>query len=193
MPIHLRDGSGLAHWQLGSGVFSITLLKKQDDPEKLKTILRALNYLAAPFGTEEYLYRLYGQEGVDHNIDPAGNPVLTKMGTANAVLPIRYLADAPYTIYMPGRPQDADVQHKYQSQAIPTGVANPTTGLFSNTAASKNATADKTFNDGVNDIIQGRKQFSELKTLVSTWKNAVGDAMRTEYQDQLQGATATPK
>ena len=25
-----------------------------------------LNWLAAPFGTEEYLYRLYGEEGVDH-------------------------------------------------------------------------------------------------------------------------------
>jgi putative aldouronate transport system substrate-binding protein len=192
MPVAKREGGGLAHWALGSGVFSITLLKKQD-PEKLKTILRLLNYLAAPFGTEEYLYRLYGEKGVDHTVDSGGNPVLTKTGTANAVLPIRYLADAPYAIYMPGRPKDADTQHAYQSLEIPTGIPNPTLGLFSNTAASKNATADKNFNDGINDIIQGRKQFSELKTLVSAWRTAAGDAMRTEYQDQLQSATATPR
>jgi putative aldouronate transport system substrate-binding protein len=192
MPVHKREGGGLAHWGLGSGVFSITLLKK-NDPEKIKTVLRLLNWLAAPFGTQEYLYRLYGEKGVDHTVDAGGNPVLTKLGTANAVLPIRYLADAPYAIYMPGRPQDADTQHTYQSQAIPTGVNNPTTGLFSNTAASKNASADKTFNDGINDIIQGRKQFSELKTLIATWRTAVGDAMRTEFQEQLQKAGAAPR
>jgi putative aldouronate transport system substrate-binding protein len=190
MPVYTRDSGELAQWNNGSGVYSITALKKQDDPEKLKMILRTLNWLAAPFGTEEYLYRLYGKAGTDHNIDGSGNPVLTKTGTANAVLPIRYLADSPYTIYQPGRPQDADTQHKYQSLEIPTGINNPTTGLFSNTAATKNATADKNFNDGVNDIIQGRKQFSELDSLVSTWRNAAGEGMRKEYEEQLQAGTA---
>ena len=33
-------------------------ITKQEDPERLKMLLRVLNYLAAPFGTEEYLYRL---------------------------------------------------------------------------------------------------------------------------------------
>jgi putative aldouronate transport system substrate-binding protein len=193
MPAYRREGGKLARWNLGSGFFSITLIKKQDDKEKIKTILRVLNWLAAPFGTSEYLYRLYGEKGVDHTVDSAGNPVLTKTGTANTVVPIRYLADAPFAIYMPGRPQDADTQHKYQSLEIPTGIPNPTIGLFSNTAASKNATVDKSFNDGINDIIQGRRQFSELKNLVSTWRSAAGDAMRTEYQDQLQKVGATPK
>lgn len=193
MPAYKREGGELAQWNLGSGVFAITALKKQEDPEKLKLILRVQNWLAAPFGTEEYLYRLYGEKGVDHNIDAKGNPVLTKTGTANAVLPIRYLADSPPTIYQPGRPQDADIQHAYQSLEIPTGIANPTTGLFSDTAATKNSTADKAFNDGVNDIIQDRKQFSELDRLVEAWRKAAGDAMRTEYQEQLQEGGATPK
>jgi len=193
MPVYKRDGSGLAHWALGSGVFSINVLKKQDDPEKIKLILRTLNWLAAPFGTEEYKYRLFGEEGVDHTIDSQGNPVLTKSGTTNTVLPIRYLADSPYTVYQPGRPQDADTQHKYQSLEIPTGIGNPTTGLFSNTGATKNPTADKNFQDGVNDVIQGRRPFADLKTLVSTWRTAAGDAMRSEYEEQLQTVGATPK
>lgn len=192
MPVYRREGGELAHWNNGSGVFSMTMLKKQDDPERLKEILRVLNWLAAPFGTEEYKYRLYGEEGVDHTMDAGGNPVLTKTGAANTVIPIRYLADSPFTIYMPGRPDDADTQHAYQSLEIPTGIDNPTTGLYSNTAASKNATADKAFVDGVSDIVQGRRQQSELTNLISTWKGAVGDAMRTEYQQQLQTAGATP-
>ncbi|MEZ0494169.1 extracellular solute-binding protein [Kineococcus sp. TBRC 1896] len=191
MPSYERTGGQLAQWNLGSGFFSITLLKKQDDPERIKTALRVLNWLASPFGTEEYRYRLFGQEGVDHETDADGNPVLTPTGTTNTVLPIRYLADSPYNVYVPGRPQDADTQHAYQSLEIPTGIANPVTGLYSNTASSKNATADKAFTDGVNDVIQERRPFSELKTLVSTWRSAVGDAMRTEYQDALQKAGAT--
>jgi putative aldouronate transport system substrate-binding protein len=191
MPVHLRDGGGLAHWNYGNGYFAITLLKQQEDPEKVKTVLRVLNWLAAPFGTEEYKYRLYGQEGVDHTVDAGGNPVLTQTGTANTVLPIRYLADSPYNIYVPGRPQDADTQHAYQSLEIPTGIANPVIGLYSNTASTDNATADKTFTDSVNDIVQERRPFSELKTLVTTWRNAVGDKMRTEYQDALQAAGTT--
>ncbi|PRY14005.1 extracellular solute-binding protein [Kineococcus rhizosphaerae] len=191
MPVYTRDGGELAQWNLGSGFFSTTLLKKQDDPEKIKLALRVLNWLAAPFGTEEYKYRLFGQEGVDHTVDSGGNPVLTKTGAANTVIPIRYLADSPYNVYVPGRPQDADVQHDYQSKEVPTGIQNPVTGLYSNTASSKNATADKAFNDGINDVIQERRPFSELKTLVSTWKNSVGDAMRTEYQDALQKAGTT--
>lgn len=181
-----RDGSALAHWHYGSGYFSITGLKKQSSPDKIKTILRVLNWLAAPFGTEEYLYQLYGQEGVDHQMSSAGDPVLTKTGTTNTVIPIRYLASSPYTLYQPGRPQDADTQHEYQSKEVPTGIQNPTLGLFSNTAATKNATADTNFNDGVNDIIQGRKPFSNLDSLISTWKSAAGNQMRNEYQDQLQ-------
>ena len=192
MPVYKREGGELANWANGSGFFSITLLKQQEDPERIKEILRVLNWLAAPFGTEEYKYRLYGEEGVDHTLDSAGNPVLTKTGTANTVLPIRYLADSPYTIYVPGRPQDADIQHAYQSLEIPTGIDNPTIGLYSNTASSKNATADKAFTDGVNDIVQGRRQQSELKNLISTWRSSVGDAMRKEYEEQLQTVGATP-
>jgi len=193
MPVYTRDSGELADWNLGSGFFSITLLKQQEDPEKIKLALRVLNWLAAPFGTEEYKYRLYGDEGVDHTMDPDGNPVLTETGTANTVLPIRYLADSPYNIYVPGRPDDADVQHDYQSLEVPTGIPNPVVGLYSQTASSDNATADKTFLDSVWDIVQERRQFTELETLITTWKNAVGDKMRTEYQDALQkaGSTAT--
>jgi putative aldouronate transport system substrate-binding protein len=186
MPVYTRDGKELAHWAYGTGIFSITGIKKQPNADRLKLILRMLNYLAAPFGTEEYLYRLYGKEGVDHTKSKTGDPVLTKTGTANTVIPVRYLADAPYTIYQPGRPQDADTQHKYQSLEIPTGIANPTVGLFSNAYASKNATIDKNFNDGINQIIQGRKPLSELDSLLSAWRSGGGDQMRKEYQDQLQ-------
>ena len=108
------------------------------------------------------------------------------------MLPIRYLADSPFTIYQPGRPQDANTQHAYQALEIPTGIQNPTVGLFSNAAATDNATADKKFTDAVNEIIQGRQPMSQLDSLISTWRKAAGDQMRKEYLPQLDGSAATP-
>lgn len=150
------------------------------------------NYLAAPFGSEEYFYRLYGTEGRDHTLDGSGNPVLTAEGKTNTVLPVRYLADAPPVVFEPGRPGDADTLHAYQSKEIPTGIADPTVGLFSNTFATKNATIDKAFNDGVNDIIQGRKPFSTLDGLISSWKSTAGNTIRSEFEEQLQQANSAP-
>jgi putative aldouronate transport system substrate-binding protein len=186
MPVYERSGGKLAPWTYGSGVFSISTIAKQDDPERVKLILRMLNYLAAPFGTAEYLYRWYGEEGVDHTLTDSGDPVLTKTGQTNTVIPIRYLADAPYAVYQAGRPQDADTQHKYQTLEIPTGIANPTVGLFSNTYATKNATADTNFLNAMYEIVQGRKPFATLDEEVSTWRKQAGDGMRSEYQEQLQ-------
>ncbi|MGZ0152940.1 extracellular solute-binding protein [Kribbella sp. WER1] len=186
MPAYTREGGELAPWWQGSGNYSITALKKQSDPKRIELLLRVLNWLAAPFGTEEYVYRVFGKEGVDHTVTKDGDPTLTQTGQTNTAVPIRYLADAPAVVYQPGRPQDADVQHAYQTKVLAKAAVNPTVGLFSNTSATKNAVLDKAISDGVKDIVQGRKPMSTLDDLVRTWRNTGGDAMRKEYETQLQ-------
>ena len=119
---------------------------------------------------------------MDHTTTESGDPVLTKTGQANTVLPIRYLADAPYAVYQPGRPQDADTQHKYQSLEIPTGIRQPDPwGLFSNTYATKNATADTNFLNGTYEIVQERKPFSDLDQQIDNLaQGPAGDGMRSD-------------
>ena len=187
MPVYKREGGELAPWALGSGSFGMASIKKMD-ADRVKLCLRMANYLAAPFGSDEYYYLSYGKEGVDHTVDKNGNPTLTETGKVNAAMPMRYLGDSTKVSYSPGRPQDAKQQHDYQSMEVPQGVQNAALGLFSNAQATKNATADKNFVDTVNDIIQGRKPYSGLDSAISTWQNAVGNEMRTEYQDQYQKA-----
>lgn len=186
MPPYLRDGSGLAPIAAGAPNYSITGLKKQDSPDKIKMILRVLNWLAAPFGSAEHYYRAFGEEGVDHDINEDGDPVKTKTGTANIALPIGYFADSPRALYQPGRPEDVDIQHAYQSKVIPTALQNPAEGLFSNAAATKNTPADKKFVDGLAQIIQGREPESGAEALIKTWRSEVGDEMRKEYEEQFQ-------
>jgi len=192
MPQYARTGGELAHWWFGSGFFSINSFKKTDDPERIKLLLRVCNYLAAPFGTEEYLFRLYGKEGREHTVDKNGSPVYTKPGVTNTAVPIRYLADAPPVVFQPGRPKDADLQHAYQELEIPTAIADPTRGLYSNTNATKNATISTAFNDGVNEIIQGRKPMSDLNDQIKRWKSGGGDDIRSEFEEELQKASSAP-
>ncbi|SDU79808.1 extracellular solute-binding protein [Jiangella alkaliphila] len=188
LPVYTRDGSELAPWAYGPGLYSFAAIAQQEDEERLTMLLRMLDWLSAPFGTEEYTFRFYGDEGRDHTLDGDGNPVLTAEGTANTVLPIRYLADSPSPIFVPGRPQDADYQHEFQTRVLPNGIADPTVGLFSNTDATQNATIEKTFTDGVNEIIQGRKPIGDLNSLVSAWRSGGGDQIRAEFEEELQQA-----
>ncbi len=188
MPVYNRSGSALAAWHTGNGVFNHVGLKKQDDPEKTKLTLRVLNWLASPFGTEEYRYRVYGEKGADHTENADGDPILTTQGTANTAIPVRYLAEAPAVLYQPGRPQDVDYQHAYQTKVLANRKDDPTLGLYSDTFSSKNNAADRAFRSVRDDVIQGRKPFTALDEALNTWRSAVGDGARTEYQEQLQQA-----
>jgi len=59
-------------------------------------------------------------------------------------------------------------------------------GLYSNAFATKNATIDKTFTTALYDIVQGRKPFNSVDDLIATWRKTGGDAIRGEFEDQLQ-------
>ena len=185
MPVYTRDGSKLAPWALGSGSFGMSSIKKMD-ADRIKLCLRVANYLASPFGSEEYTYLSYGKEGRDHTLDKNGSPVVKESQRAKVAVPMRYIGDGPKADFTPGRPQDAKTQHDYQSMEIPQGVADASIGLFSNAVATKNATAGTKFTDGVNAIVQGRKPFSEYDEILKAWQSEVGDAARKEYQDQVQ-------
>lgn len=191
MTFSTRDGSKPAPWNPGTGVYgfstgpAINAFAKGADPERIELLLRVCDYLAAPFGTEEHHYLSFGDAGVHHEVD-GGEPVLTDKGVSDIQLPLQYLAGPPHALYQPGRPRDVDVQHAYMSKVLPLSTVDPTLGLFSDTAATKSASASLTLADDVNSIIVGRKPPAELEAAVRKWKSAAGDAMRDEFTEQLQ-------
>ncbi|MGI8869670.1 MAG: hypothetical protein ACR2F6_12685 [Mycobacteriales bacterium] len=178
------DGGGLGQIRLGSGSYGIVSLKKADT-KRIKELLRILDWMAAPFGSEEYLFRLYGLEGRDHTMSN-GDPRLTKTGISETTIPIRYIADAPPVSYEPGTPDDVKVEHGYQMKVVPDGIQNPTLGLFSDANATKGATIAKNMTSATDDIIQGRKPMSHLGEAIKAWRSGGGDQIRKELQDQLQ-------
>src|SRR5437660_5380656 len=57
---------------------------KKASPDRIKELLRIMNFLAAPFGSQEDLLLSYGIQGQDYSLDPKGNPVPTSEGIARA-------------------------------------------------------------------------------------------------------------
>jgi len=152
-------------------------------------LLRVLNYLAAPFGSKEDLLLSYGAEGPDYALDDRGNPVLTERGNPDAnYLPFKYIAQRQSVLYLPDIPDYTKELVAAEKLLLPLGINDPTVGFVSPFAVRQGAVVNQSFNDGIRDIIAGRRQFSEYDQLVNEWKTNGGDQMRKEYQDAISAA-----
>ena len=152
-------------------------------------MLRILNWLAAPFGSQEDLLLSFGVEGPDYTWDAKGNPVLTERGNPDAnYLPFKYIAQRPSVLYLPDIPDYASQTHEAEKQLLPLGISDPTVGFVSPTGVRQGVTLDQTFNDGIRDIVVGRRPFSDYDTLVNDWRTNGGETIRKEYQDAIAAA-----
>lgn len=79
LPPNFDGGSHAVTWR-GAPDFSYTVIKKASR-SRVTAILAVINWLAAPFGSAEYLLRKHGVEGVDWKRQN-GDPVQTDRGVA---------------------------------------------------------------------------------------------------------------
>lgn len=181
------DSSSTPNIARGGPSFSITGLKKSDDKEKVKEMLRVANFLAAPFGTQQHLLVKFGVEGVDHE-RVKGEPALTDKGLREQGLNLARIADAPFGLYESGRPEITRREHEYQVKAVPMTVKNPTTGLYSETNSSKGEVLSDILETTQKEIHQGRKNLDDWDEAVERWRNQGGDQMRKEFEEALVAA-----
>lgn len=176
------DGGGLAPKALGVAGYGAYAGLKKAGPGRVKDLLRILDYFAAPFGTKEYLLMNYGVAGADYTLKGT-DPVPTKSATSEYPQGLLYCGSQEYVnLYVPGNSAVVKAEHDYLATVMPTGVSNPTWGLYSETAATKGATAGTNVLNAQSDIIQGRRNLSEWDQIVKTWRQQAGDAMRKEYE-----------
>jgi putative aldouronate transport system substrate-binding protein len=180
-PVGFDGGKGVQFQEWGGN--QITVLKK-GSPERIKQVLGVLNYLASPFGSQEYLNVWYGQQGTDFNFDEKGNPVYTEAGRNN----VQFIAwttiiSPPPVLFDPLDPNFVKVAHPIETAAHDLAVVDPTVGLYSPTNATKGATLTQSMWDGVNQILFGRADISTLDGLVKTWRQNGGDQIRAEWED----------
>jgi putative aldouronate transport system substrate-binding protein len=183
-PFPAHDGGKAAQF-IGSGTLGATSIKK-GSPERIKELLRIMNYLAAPFGSQEDLLLSFGVEGADYTLDARGNPVLTDRGNPDAnYVPWKYITQRPPVLYQPDIPDFAQRVSDAENVLLPIGVADPTVGFVSDTAVTRGIVLNATAMDGIRDIIAGRRPLADLDQIARDWRSGGGDQIRRELQDAL--------
>jgi putative aldouronate transport system substrate-binding protein len=182
------DGKTRPIYHTGPSNFGMSFVKK-GSVERVKLLLRVLNYIAAPFGSQEWALLNYGVEGVHFNRDAQGIPVLTDKGKTEVLSTWKYITNNPQVLFSPNRSQEyaTNIQQDEKTLAD-VAIADPTLGLFSPTYSAQKVALDQAMSDGVADIVVGRSQLSDLDNLVRDWRNNGGDKARGEYQSALAAA-----
>jgi putative aldouronate transport system substrate-binding protein len=180
-----HDGGGDASHFAGAGANATVSIKKGTSSDKVKKILAVLNWLAAPFGTEEYLFRKFGIEGTDFTWK-AETPTLTDVGTSETALALQYVTDSP-TILGPGPKERVTAQHDWDARVMKSIKLDASAGLNSMTQSTKGAALSKLVSDAQNDIYQGRKDLSSWDDVVKKWRSEGGDKIAEEYAAEYAG------
>jgi putative aldouronate transport system substrate-binding protein len=175
-----------------TGGYISTNVMKKASPDRIRELLRIMDFLAKPFGTQEDLLITYGLAPADYTIGDDGNPTLTPDGKSRSqYVPWQYLADRPYATYYAGIPNYAKHVNEIEKVIVDPkiAVADVTLGYYSPTAASAaGKQAEQTWQDGINNIMLGRNPMSSYDQLVKEWQNSVGNKIKAEYNDAMAAA-----
>jgi putative aldouronate transport system substrate-binding protein len=175
-----------------TGGYISTNVMKKASPDRVKELLRIMDYLAKPFGTQEDLLITYGLAPADYTIGPDGNPNLTSDGKSRSqYVPWQYLSDRPYATYYAGIPNYAKHTNEVEKAIVDPkiAVADVTLGYYSPTqASSAGKQAEQAWTDGLNNIMVARDPMSAYDQLVKDWQNAAGNKIKQEYNDAIAAA-----
>ena len=183
VPFGHDGGEGVAYQD--NVMLAYTFLKK-GDPEKIKEVLRVADFLASPFGTEEYQLLKYGIEGTHFTKDANGNPVPNDLGTREMTVPWDKFAANPTVVYnATGGKEYTDYAHQALSKLMPMAVANPTDGYRSETYDKENTKISKAVTDVLTSIVAGRADIAEFDKAMDTWRKDGGDKIRGEFEQAI--------
>ena len=163
---------------------------KQAPPERIKELLRIVNWFAAPQGTEEYLLETYGLKDIHWTPDEFGNPVLNDRGKADATIPFHFIGRGPRSVYFPRTPEKTPIMHATQNAIAPFMSINPTDAYYSVTNAARSASLSRTLVEKINEIVVGREPLSAFDGAVKDWRDGGGDQIRGEFEQAIAAARA---
>lgn len=181
------DGGKPASW-LGSGYFGYAAIpsKVGKDAAKVKELLGIINWLASPFGSEEYNFYNFGVDGVDNTIQPDGTRVLNDTGKKE-IGDLPKIANAPQVLYYPGFPEQPKVMQDVIQQMLAVGVANPALTAISTTWNSKSKELSQLVEDRIVRIVTGADPIDALDTLIKDWKSRGGTQVAQEFAASIKG------
>jgi putative aldouronate transport system substrate-binding protein len=164
--------------QNGAGMFGY--LNGNLTPDQIKECLAIANYIAAPYGSKEWLTVNFGTEGVDYEMKD-GNPVLTAEGSKQVATTFQFLVTPPaVTTVGSGFVQVAKDYAAWQGETTKLAYKPVFYGM-NVTEPSQYAGIGRQVQDTMVDVKLGRKPVSAFQDAVAAWRRNGGDALRSFY------------
>jgi putative aldouronate transport system substrate-binding protein len=186
-PFAAHDGGKPQHFVTGGHLWGTAIKKGSDD--RVKELLRIMNWLAAPFGSQEDQLLTFGVTPTDYTLDAKGNPTLTQQGNADAnYVPWKYTTQHPFVFFTPDLPNYAQIMSDAEKAVISAAVSDPTFGQVSATNFSKGFNLTQTMTDGLTDIVVGRRPLTDFDQMVKDWQNNGGETIRQEYMQSISSS-----
>lgn len=174
------SGTPTIELNAGAGMFGYLNAKLSQD--QIKECLAIANYLAAPYGSAEWLTVNYGTQGVNYTMQ-SGNPVLTELGSKEVATTFQFLVTPPTpTTVQSGFPQVAKDFGAWQADMVKFAV-KPLFFAMNITEPSQYSSIGQAVEDTITDVRFGRKPISAFKDAVNTWRSQGGDQLRAFYED----------
>lgn len=180
-------GKGVTY--AGPGYFGFTGIsaKAAQDEARFKELLGVLNYLVAPFGSEEATFLMYGIEGVHSEPAEGGGFTLTDQGRADRSALVYPFLSENYFFY-PGMPDEARLAQKFNEEMASVAISNPVRNLFSQTQGESGAELSQFVTDKYTAFVTGREPIDTFDAFVDAWRSRGGDQIRSEYEEALRNA-----
>ena len=175
------DANSKGQYNYGIGNFGLIVLKKASS-DRIKLLLKCIDYIVAPFGSQEYLAVNYGVKDQDYSLDEKGNPQRTKQGVANMIPWAGVMGLPAPTLFDPQQQSFPSDMNAALKPLAAVGAQDPTVGLYSATNQKQGFLIQTKLADGLIDIIAGRRPMSDYDSLVSDWRAGGGDTIRQEFQ-----------
>ena len=177
------DGGTPVLWK-GNPANILSFVKANDDKAKIEELLAVADFLASPFGTQEFALINYGVEGVHYNNGDDGLPVSTELA-ATEVQPTYIFLTSPPVV-------NAKVQYPGFVEAFCTWMADASAYVqdpaffgMQITEPSEYGSLNQPFTDLEKDISRGRKSIDDLDPAIENWRASGGEELRQFYQDIL--------
>jgi ABC-type glycerol-3-phosphate transport system substrate-binding protein len=174
------DGKPEIMMNPSAGMYSFLNAKLSAD--QIKECLSIANYLAAPYGSTEYLTVNFGVEGTNYTMTD-GNPVLTERGSKEVATTYQFLVTplSPTTV-VAGFTQVAKDYAAWEADMVKYAVKPAFYGM-NVTEPAQYAKLNQPMVDISKDVRYGRKPVSAFTDALKTWKAQGGDQLRAFYED----------
>ncbi|WP_335991588.1 extracellular solute-binding protein [Glycomyces sp. MUSA5-2] len=162
-----------------------------EDEDRLTEILNVLDYLSAPYGSEEQMFIANGIEGRHYSLDEHGIPI--PIADNQIEKGVQYVGvvsgDNSYRFHPDAAPWVDSFTTVMESLAQ-NSIVRPLEGLegASQTFVTKGAQLKQLVTDFENGVITGRDSIDSLDSFVSNYMSQGGTQVRDEYAQALKDA-----